>query len=55
MGVGSGTDALRFALIAAGIRSGDIVVTVPNTYIATTEAISQAGACPDFLDIDERT
>ena len=55
VGVGSGTDALRFAFIAAGIRSGDIVVTVPNTFIATTEAISQAGARPDFVDIDERT
>jgi dTDP-4-amino-4,6-dideoxygalactose transaminase len=55
VGVGSGTDALRFALIAAGIRSSDIVVTVPNTFIATTEAISQAGARPDFVDIDERT
>jgi dTDP-4-amino-4,6-dideoxygalactose transaminase len=55
VGVGSGTDALRFALIAAGIHSGDIVVTVPNTFIATTEAISQAGARPDFVDIDGRT
>ena len=55
IGVGSGTDALRFALITAGVRSGDIVVTVPNTFIATTEAISQAGARPDFVDIDERT
>jgi dTDP-4-amino-4,6-dideoxygalactose transaminase len=55
VGVGSGTDALRFALIAAGTRFGDIVVTVPNTFIATTEAISQAGAHPDFVDIDERT
>ena len=55
VGVGSGTDALRFALIAVGVRSGDIVVTVPNTFIATTEAISQAGARPDFVDIDERT
>src|ERR1700685_2013034 len=44
VGVNSGTDALRFALIAAGIGPGDIVVTVPNTFIATTEAISQAGA-----------
>src|SRR2546428_4969285 len=51
VGVGSGTDALRFALIAAGIRPGDIVVTVPNTFIATTEAISQAGARPDFVDV----
>ena len=55
VGVGSGTDALRFALIAAGIKPGDVVVTVPNTFIATTEAISQAGARPDFVDIDERT
>jgi dTDP-4-amino-4,6-dideoxygalactose transaminase len=55
VGVNSGTDALRFALIAAGIRPGDIVITVPNTFIATTEAISQAGALPDFVDIDEST
>ena len=55
VGVGSGTDALRFALMAAGVRSGDVVVPVPNTFIATTEAISQAGALPEFVDIDERT
>jgi dTDP-4-amino-4,6-dideoxygalactose transaminase len=55
VGVNSGTDALRFALIAAGIGTGDIVVTVPNTFIATTEAISQAGARPVFVDIDEAT
>jgi len=55
VGVGNGTDALRFALIAAGVQPGDTVVTVPNTFIATTEAISQAGARPDFVDIDERT
>jgi dTDP-4-amino-4,6-dideoxygalactose transaminase len=55
VGVNSGTDALRFAFIAAGIGSGDIVVTVPNTFIATTEAISQAGARPVFVDIDEAT
>ena len=55
VGVGSGTDALRFALIAAGVQPGDTVVTVANTFIATTEAISQAGARPDFVDIDART
>lgn len=55
VGVGNGTDALRFALIAAGVKYGDIVLTVPNTFIATTEAISQAGARPDFVDVDERT
>jgi dTDP-4-amino-4,6-dideoxygalactose transaminase len=53
--VNSGTDALRFALIACGVKSGDAVITVPNTFIATTEAISQAGALPEFVDIDERT
>ena len=55
VGVASGTDALRFALIAAGVKSGDTVVTVPNTFIATTEAVTQAGARFDFVDIDERT
>jgi len=53
--VNSGTDALRFALMAAGVRPGDVVVTVPHTFIATTEAISQAGALPEFVDIDECT
>ena len=55
VGVGSGTDALRFALMAAGLKKDSIVVTVPNTFIATTEAISQAGLTVDFVDIDERT
>jgi dTDP-4-amino-4,6-dideoxygalactose transaminase len=55
VGVANGTDAVRFALMAAGVQPGDIVITVPHTFIATTEAISQAGARPDFVDIDERT
>ena len=55
VGVGSGTDALRFALIAAGVKQGDVVVTVPNTFSATAEAITQAGARPGFVDVDERT
>src|SRR4030067_3825346 len=53
--VNSGTDALRFAMIAAGIGPGDEVITVPNTFIATTEAISQTGASIAFVDIDEQT
>src|SRR4051794_28756371 len=55
IGVGSGTDALRFALIAAGVGQGHAVITVPHTFIATTEAISQAGALPIFVDIEETT
>jgi|SRR5215470_356563 len=55
IGVGSGTDALRFALAAAGVSEGDVVITVPNTFIATTEAISQVGAAPEFVDINEET
>jgi len=53
--VNSGTDALRFALMACGVRPGDVVITVPNTFIATTEAISQCGALPEFVDVDERS
>lgn len=53
--VSSGTDALRFAILASGIEPGDVVLTVPNTFIATAEAISQARAVPEFVDVDEHT
>jgi dTDP-4-amino-4,6-dideoxygalactose transaminase len=55
VGVANGTDALRFALIAAGVKAGDAILTVPNTFIATAEAVSQAGARPYFVDVDKRT
>jgi dTDP-4-amino-4,6-dideoxygalactose transaminase len=55
VGVGSGTDALRFALAAAGIQRGDVVLTTPHTFLATAEAITQVGAWPEFVDIDERS
>jgi len=54
--VASGTDALRFALLAAGegVLSSDRneIITSPLTFVATTEAISQAGAQPVFVDVD---
>lgn len=52
VGVGSGTEALHLALIAAGVEHGDYVITVPNTAVPTASAISFAGARPVLVDID---
>jgi dTDP-4-amino-4,6-dideoxygalactose transaminase len=55
VGVGSGTDALYLALKAVGVKEGDEVITVANSFIATALAISFAGARPLFVDIDPDT
>src|SRR6516165_6569358 len=55
IGVATGTDALLFALIAGGVQPGDTVLTIANTFIATAEAITQAGATPEFIEVDEQT
>ena len=55
VGVGSGTDALEMAIRACGIGAGDEVITVANTYIATCEAITFAGADVRWVDCDSRT
>src|SRR5216117_1997953 len=55
IGVGNGTDALWLALLAFGIGEGDEVITVPNTFVATAEAIICCKAQPVFVDVDENT
>lgn len=53
--VSNGTSALWLALLAIGIKQGDEVITVPNSFIATAEAITYAGAVPVFIDVDPDT
>lgn len=55
VGVNSGTSALHTALLSYGIGKGDEVITVPNTFIATAEAISHCNSLPKFVDINKET
>ena len=55
VGVNSGTDALKLALLAYGIKDGDEVITAPNSYFSTAMVISEIGATPVFVDINKDT
>ncbi len=55
IGVSNGTNAISLALQACNIKRGNEVITVPNTFIATTEAITKIGGRIKFIDIDEKT
>lgn len=55
VGCANGTAALHLALLAAGVKKGDEVLTVPNTFIATTECISYVGGKIKFVDVMPNT
>jgi UDP-4-amino-4,6-dideoxy-N-acetyl-beta-L-altrosamine transaminase len=53
--VSSGTAALHLACLAAGVGPGDVVISSPNTFAASTNCALYCGARPAFVDIDART
>jgi dTDP-4-amino-4,6-dideoxygalactose transaminase len=53
--VSTGTAALHLGLLALGVQTDDEVITTPNTFLATAEAITYCGAVPIFVDIDPAT
>ena len=55
LGVSSGTDALKLALLSVGIGEGDEVIVPSFTFTATAEAVVHCGAKPVFVDIDKET
>ena len=55
IGCANGTAAIHLALLAAGIKKGDEVLTVPNTFIATTECVSYVGGTIRFVDVSPQT
>jgi dTDP-4-amino-4,6-dideoxygalactose transaminase len=52
VGVASGTDAIRLALLACGVGEGDEVITTPFTFVSTIETVIECGAVPVFADIE---
>src|SRR5215469_9191184 len=55
IGMSNGTDAIEIALRVLGVGAGDEVITQPNSFIATGEAMSATGATPIFVDVDATT
>src|SRR6476661_5414906 len=53
--VNSGTSGLHLAVLAAGIKPGDEVITTPFSFVASANCILYAGATPVFVDIDPKT
>jgi dTDP-4-amino-4,6-dideoxygalactose transaminase len=55
VGCASGTEALWLALVAAGVKPGDSVITTPFSFFASASAVVRAGATPIFVDVDPET